>query len=56
MHRGSAGQGPPGVDRSGVTAGSPSFPARVTVSSVLLADRLYTEIEKPFSATFRARF
>mmetsp|Transcript_8229 Transcript_8229/g.30522 ORF Transcript_8229/g.30522 Transcript_8229/m.30522 type:complete len:299 (+) Transcript_8229:931-1827(+) len=34
----------------------PSFPARATATSVLSLDRLYTEIAKPFSAMFSARF
>ena len=34
----------------------PSFSARATALSVLSEERLYTEILKPFSATFKARF
>ena len=38
------------------TSISPSFCALRTASSVLLADRLNTEIAKPFSAMFSAKF
>eukprot|EP00959_Pyramimonas_sp_CCMP1952_P381894 8002799-Pyramimonas_sp.AAC.1 len=34
----------------------PSLPARATVMSVFSEERLNTEMEKPFSATFSARF
>lgn len=35
---------------------TPSLPARATAASVFSLERLYTEMGKPFSATFSARF